>query len=321
MGRDQKWLWPAILLAMGTAFCALIVRLWSGYPGNPKGQTSLTVALLIITFTALGRFLIYLGKLWQAGIEHPAARLRADLPRAILDFTPIVLGVLTIGLFLFSLSYLKLMITAVVPFWADAMFAASDRAIFVDAQAIALILKPTLPWFGFFYGLWHVVHLGGILWVLHWRRAEKARHIISFMLTWAIGMALAYVFSSAGPIFTGHYDLAIAPESVRKPAAILWANYQAEGALIGGGISAFPSMHVAIAAWFWLALKDRGAPLTGFAYLLGIFVCSIILGWHYVADGIAGVAVAFIADRLSGQWLHRKQTAAPVTKQTAAVIN
>jgi hypothetical protein len=317
MGRNQQWMWPAFLLASGAALCALLIRIWSGYPGNPKGETSLTIALLVVVFAALGRFLIYLWSLWRSGVERPAARIRADVPQAAIDFAPIAVGVALIGLFLFSLSYLKSMITAVVPFWADDFFAATDRAIWVDAEAIALAHGHTLPWFGFFYGLWHAVHLGGILWVLHWFRHDKAPFIISFMLTWAIGMALAYVFSSAGPIFTGEFDPAIAPESVRKPAAILWANYQARGGLIGGGISAFPSMHVAIAAWFWLVLKYRGAPLLGLTYMLAVLYCSVILGWHYVIDGVAGIAIAIAADRLSRLWLRRSKQVPALAAATA----
>jgi hypothetical protein len=205
---------------------------------------------------------------------------------------------------------LKSMIVAVVPFWADEPLAALDRAFLIDPQGMALALKPALPAVGLFYGIWHVVHLGGILWVLHWQNEARSRFVISFMLTWAVGMFLAYVFSSAGPIFTGRYDPAIAPESVRRPVEFLWANYRARGALLGGGISAFPSMHVALATWFALTLREWGWPKLGIAYVLAIFVCSVILGWHYAADGVAGIAIAVVAHRMSSRWFARRRTRA-----------
>jgi hypothetical protein len=192
-----------------------------------------------------------------------------------------------------------------VPFWADDLFAATDRALFINAQGIALALEPVLPAIGLFYGLWHAAHLGGILWVLHWRKGDKARHILSFILTWSIGMAFAYLFSSMGPLFTGAYDPTVAPESVRKAAGFLLANYQAKGALIGGGISAFPSMHVAIAAWLAIVLADRGWLNVGIAYFFGVFACSVILGWHYAIDGVAGAAIAVVAERIAKAWLRR----------------
>ena len=178
---------------------------------------------------------------------------------------------------------------------------------------------PALPAIGLFYGLWHAAHLGGILWVLHWRKGDKGRHILSFMLTWSIGMVLAYLFASMGPLFTGAYDPAVAPESVRLAAEFLWANYQAKGALIGGGISAFPSMHVAIAAWLGIALADRGWLKAGIAYFFGVFACSVILGWHYAIDGAAGAAIAIAADRIARSYLTRSNLSSlPVPEPACA---
>jgi hypothetical protein len=321
MGRDREWLFKAIGLAAVAAICAMAMRLWTGYPGNPKGETSLMVALVVVTLTALGQFLMFIWRLWRSGASRPIAAIRARFPSAAVQFAPIAIGVLTIGTFLFSLSYLKAMITAVVPFWADAPLAALDRSVGLDPQGIALALSPTLPALGFFYGLWHAAHLGGILWVLHWRSGKKARHIVSFMLTWSIGMAFAYIFSSAGPLFTGVFDPAVAPQSVQTPAAILWANYQAHGAVIGGGISAFPSLHVAIATWFALVLRDRGYSRLGSAYALAIFACSVILGWHYAADGLAGAGIALLADRLSVNWLSHPRSSFATFSKAPAIPN
>lgn len=308
MERDRYWYYPAIFVALGTAICAAVIRLATGYPGAPDGQTSLKVAIFIIVVAALFRFLRFLFRLWRAGEDHPISRMRTEFAPALLGFVPIAVGVAILSVFLFSITLLKSMIPSVVPFWADPPFAAMDRAMFINAQAIALALKPALGAIGLFYGLWHAAHLGGILWVLHWRRPNKGRHILSFMLTWAIGMTCAYIFSSAGPIFTGQFDPAVAPESVQKAATWLWSNYRREDGVIGGGISAFPSMHVAIAAWLAIVLRDRGLPAPGIAYLIGVFACSIILGWHYAIDGIAGAAIAALADRLSGAWFARGQT-------------
>lgn len=86
--------------------------------------------------------------------------------------------------------------------------------------------------------------------------------------------------------------------------------------MIGGGISAFPSMHVAIAAWLALVLRDRGWAKVGIAYLVAVFACSFILGWHYAADGIGGMAIAIIADRLARAWLSRAKAGAPLVPQT-----
>jgi hypothetical protein len=307
MGRDQDWLYPAIAIATAAAICTVTLQYITGYPSLPKGKVSLTAALIVIAVTALFRFLRYLFELWRAGEEHPSDCIREQVAPALTAFWPTAAGVVILGAFLHSVSFLKSMIPAVIPFWADEAFAATDRAMFIDSQAIALALGPMLIVLGLFYSLWHAAHLGSILWVLHWRNGNKARHILSFMLTWSIGMVFAYLFSSMGPIFTGQYDPSVAPESVQRAAAFLWANYQANGALPGGGISAFPSMHVAIAAWLAIVLKDRGLAWLGIAYLIGVPACSVILGWHYVIDGVAGIAIALVADYLAKRWIIRRR--------------
>ena len=56
------------------------------------------------------------------------------------------------------------------------------------------------------------------------------------------------------------------------------------------GISAMPSLHVAISLWIWLAarsLSPRLAPLA-LAYFALVWLASVQLGWHYVADGLVG---------------------------------
>jgi hypothetical protein len=317
MGRDQQWLIPAIAIAMAAALCAAALSFMTGYPGQPSGMTSLIAAVTIVVLTAFFRFMRYLLGLWNGGEPHPVAKIGAEFRPALIGFAPIAAGVAVIGTFLYSVTFLKSMIPVVIPFWADATFAATDRAIFLNPQALALAAKPALPALGLFYGLWHAAHLGGILWVLQWQEGDKARHILSFMLTWSIGMVLAYPFSSMGPIFTGQYDPAVAPAITRNAADFLWANYQANGAAIGAGISAFPSMHVAIAAWLLIVFRDRGWTMIGIAYFLGVFTCSVILGWHYAIDGVAGAAIAIVADRIAQAWLRRKSHAGELVAQHA----
>ena len=309
---------PAAALALLAFVWACAFAIISGYQGRPAGLKTLAVALSVIVIAAGWRSLRFLIRMWKSGETEPMARIREGLRPALNGFLPILAGIAIIGLFLASMSFIKSMIGAIVPFWADAPLAAIDRAAGIDPQNLAKLLQPWIREIGIFYGFWHFMQLGGILWVLHWANDEKNRLILAFMLTWVIGMIFAYLLSSAGPIFTGGFDPALAPESVRNTAAFLWANYKGNGALVGGGISAFPSMHVAIATWFALVLREKRLGWVGLAYLVSVVACSIILGWHYSADSVAGIAIALLADRLSYAWL-RSRRANAARRQTVAV--
>jgi hypothetical protein len=69
------------------------------------------------------------------------------------------------------------------------------------------------------------------------------------------------------------------------------------------GIAAFPSLHVASQLYAALWLR-RLAPVVGFVVLLTVAVMlvgSVVTGWHYLIDSVAGLAMAWAAYRLSAR--------------------
>jgi membrane-associated phospholipid phosphatase len=79
------------------------------------------------------------------------------------------------------------------------------------------------------------------------------------------------------------------------------------------GISAFPSLHLGIAATC-ACLGFAASRVVGWlatAFTLGILAGSVHLGWHYAIDGIAGIALAIVFWRISARvtnwWLARTE--------------
>ena len=145
----------------------------------------------------------------------------------------------------------------------------------------------------------------------------RLRFMIALALAWVLGgIITANIFSSAGPVYygrlnpspdlyAGHMELIRSlSASVQLEALVLqdslWAAYAATPSF--SSISAFPSMHVAIAMLVFLACRHLGGWLKYFsaAYLILIFLGSVFLGWHYAIDGYAGAGIALIAWRLGG---------------------
>lgn len=297
--HDNGWIVPVIVLTLATFLVCFALFELTGFSGQIAYWNRLTLAFTIIGIVGVGRLLFYLLRLLRSGVESPIAAIAADWPKAVPSIVIPVLGILMIGLFANLINLLKVMITRVVPFWADGPLMAFDLAVFGNIEAGAAMVQPAMPAIGFFYWTWHLINIVGIVWVLHWKE-RQSRLIVAYCLTWVIGMVFAYLGSSAGPMFIGAYDPRLAPHIIQEASTMLWNNHLSGGAAVGGGISAFPSMHVAIAVWFAFVLRERGLFALGLTYAAGIWICSVLLGWHYSLDGLGGLLVAVAAYYLTG---------------------
>jgi hypothetical protein len=137
----------------------------------------------------------------------------------------------------------------------------------------------------------------------------RNRYLFCFMLVWiVVGNILAGLFMSAGPAFYGNVtgdEVRFAPqlEFLARGAGwpnssaayqdYLWTLHSAGQTGLGSGISAFPSVHVALAMFNALFAWEysRRLGLLAFAYAALIQASSVYLGWHYAIDGYAAIIV------------------------------
>lgn len=212
-------------------------------------------------------------------------------------------------------SFAKNAIPMLVPYHADPALAALDSWLHFghDPWRIAhgLLGKREVGWMPELYmTVWGPCAFGFPLIVLATDpEIGRARHYIwLFFGSWVvIGNGLALAGSSVGPVF---YDRLLGTErfggltqaiaasglsgtSIGVIQEWLWQRYLGGGLDLGFGISAFPSMHVAVAAIVALYLAERSrwlAPL-GALFLLSIFFVSVYTGYHYAVDGYVAVLV------------------------------
>ncbi len=208
-------------------------------------------------------------------------------------------------------------------YWADAAIASMEYKLLLGHHAWqithGLLAVEAGYWLDQAYQIWFPLMVGSML-VCSYLSGDplhRCRFILCFAATWIItGTALAYLIPASGPIYYGHFhalpdpflplkailatdDAALKAVhgsgllAIRGHAWLLQA--QETGTIIpGGGISAMPSMHNAIAILLACAgysvTRWLGWLLTLFAGL--IFVGSIHLGWHFALDGIVAGAVS-----------------------------
>lgn len=216
----------------------------------------------------------------------------------------------------------KASIPVVHPFSWDLRFMEWDRLLHLGRHPYVL-LQPLLgnpsltKAIDNFYLLWIPVMWLTAVWQ-GWhgsrRTAVRSQFLLAFAMSWIIvGTLIATLLSSAGPVYFGavtgledpyapllaylqFVDMQYPLRAIQFQHA-LWETYVNPAAVGVQGISAMPSMHVAIAVLMaFLGFSIR--PLIGWIYAtfaLIIFIGSIHLAWHYALDGyVAFVAAALI---------------------------
>ncbi|SOC82784.1 PAP2 superfamily protein [Ensifer adhaerens] len=264
------------------------------------------VAVTLAQMLAFSLAYIVLGFCAESLLKRPDRPLEGILEKLRHKGAFIASGLAMFLLGLSAYTTYKVNIPDVVPYYADPFLADLDRLVFGqnawrvahDApEEIGLIIN-------FFYTrVWPGVLLFGVLSGLLFMQGRALyRYAWGLLFVYAvIGTLLATIFASVGPIFYPEF-YPHAPEFTHlKPALLsnpyisdisvyadyLLDAYRSKQLAFAAGISAFPSVHVAVAtlsAWFLTGFGRKWAVL-GWSQALIIQYGSIYSGWHYAVDG------------------------------------
>ncbi len=237
-----------------------------------------------------------------------------------------------------SFNAFKQMVLPLAGFGADPMLAAADKALFlgVDPWRVthAILGSPQLTLLvDRAYHGWFVPMSIGVVacaWLPRATFRLRTQYLLSYICIWiGIGSILAFLLPSAGPAFYEQY-LGAHPSfrelmdrlgetqavtgstlTALSNQAMLIQLHGSEQLVIGGGISAMPSVHNALAALFALAAfqLNRTAGIALAIYAAVIWVGSIHLGWHYALDGLVAFALTY------GIWIACGKAAAALDRE------
>ncbi|WP_224824902.1 phosphatase PAP2 family protein [Cognatishimia sp. MH4019] len=230
----------------------------------------------------------------------------AELKRRAVD---IGWAMLALILFQPAFTLFKTTMPAIVPFFADPFFAELDKALHFGTD----------PWvFAHKLDAWFDVQLLMEFYLTGWAipafflpivmaatdrdSARVNRTLIVFMFAWVgIGNVLALAGLSAGPVYydrllgTDRYPEMMAmleakgifASSIGETQEMLWQFYTDGAQALGSGISAFPSVHVAVATAVALYMYERHPVLAipGGLFWAAVMILSVYTGYHYAIDG------------------------------------
>lgn len=211
--------------------------------------------------------------------------------------------VLLVGTAMMVFTWIKSLLNLHVAFWADPLLARVDNVLFLGRDPWRFVGWLAFPQVGHLYHrAWFFLMIATLLVSAAARPSpNKSAVMFSYFALWLlVGPLIHIALPAAGPIFFermgyGSRFSGLSPDAETvEVARTLWAVYTSHGLIVGSGISAMPSLHIASTTWMaiaaWKLAPRLAVPLTAFAFL--IFALSIGLGWHYATDGIVGSASA-----------------------------
>lgn len=333
LDHRSRWRGEIPILAIGLVLLAVCIGLlanrgiYPGLGGIIAGTQLFAASILVFATFDIVR------ELYRHRPDSPLRHLkqRYSSPelreRAMAGIPMLVVCIVLLPFF----SKMKAAIPLFSQYTWDDTFIAWDRAIFFGHDAWE-VLQPVLGFpivtalVALLYHLWLLLLYPGCLFLILVSMDETLRRqfFLSYVLSWTlVGGGLATLFASVGPCFVGpmlgdnRFDAQMAylnAANEQVPIMVLpvqqmlldWFHTDANG--LGSGITAMPSMHVAIAFLFWLTMRkiSRGAGRFFFAFFVITWIGSVHTAYHYAVDGLVSVvAVAviwWVSRQIIGWW-------------------
>lgn len=340
--RRHRWL---LALVLAYWMVGLAIARHTGLPTGATVETYLPVYLELMPTILFALVIVRcIGIICIDRPARPLSHLALDLrrsvlaPRRIANALPMLASMLLFG---GTFTLIKAAMPSLNAYSWDVPFEALDRWLHGGIAPWQLLQ----PWLGFpavthalniVYAVWFAVL--GVVWV--WQvfslkdDALRLQFFWSLLATWIVlGNIAATYLASAGPCYFGRmaglpdpYEPLMAylreadmiyPIWALDAQDLLWRHYLSQDVEIAAGISAMPSLHVALATLLtllcWRTHRFLGVAMT--AYAVAIMIGSVHLGWHYAIDGYFGalgaVAIWWTVGRCLRGWGGKGRPDAP----------
>ena len=183
-----------------------------------------------------------------------------------------------------------------------------DQAMFFGHSPNILFLDifstpATLRFFDWTYANVFIasINIASIFFLSDVDRRIRIGFMNSNTLMWIVGAWLYVLVPSLGPAYrfpSVWLPLSAMLTNTQQLQRLLMTNYQHvlhnQAVNIFFGVAAFPSLHVAFEflVWLWMRRVWRLGAIVFAIFTVIVFLGSVVTGWHYLIDSIAGLVLA-----------------------------
>ena len=306
-------IWPPAVICAAMVLGSAITHELGGPSPLPLLGGYVAAALGCTIFCMLVYVFLRIVALWRIGADKPLSIVAGELAPKIPLLT---LPVLISPIFLAAFTAAKSAIPMLVGFRYDHLLANLDAAVFltdpwrITHRFIGPVGTEVIQFF--YVAIWvSALALSQAAIPIFASRKRVGIFFTAMLLTWFMaGFLIAYALPAAGPVFVNLSDPSLVSRFSPLTADLgrllppgspflhgpvyLEEGIKSGTAYSGGGISAMPSMHIAVVTIYVLAARRTFwfAPACLFALI--IFIGSIHSGYHYAMDAAVAVPVAVL---------------------------
>lgn len=242
---------------------------------------------------------------WQRRQPSGSTRVTVESMRKARFFTcgpsPLIMIIMTAFAILgtSNITLINLKLLGTVTEWHDSFFWGIEGPLFVWLARFPI---DPAAWDRLYHSCWGIQLIAAFVLVLIGRGPRIVLHFcISLILLFYVGRFLGLLNPVMGPAFFrpelfGHLDGSFTGIAMQRVAAMLAmdpAQAMESGGALLGGVSAMPSLHVAMVSVtaYWLAAAKRSTMFVTVPWVLMVWASTVVLGWHYILDGAGGIAL------------------------------
>jgi len=267
-------------------------------------------------------FLIFIGmisEIWHSLInntQHPYITIESV--RKIRFFTcgiPSLIIILTTAFIVLgtsNITLLSLKLLGGYTEWRDPFFWQIEGPIFFWLTNLSFNATP----FDYLYHSCWLIEIFALFVLVIISRGSNivVQFCTSFILLFYIGRFLGLFNPVMGPVFFKPDLFSYLDGTLTKIVMNHVANTMTngvdlailKGGMLLGGVSAMPSLHVAMVALtsYWLAVAKRWTLVITVPWVFLVWTATVLLGWHYILDGLGGIFLSAICIWLNKRLFH-----------------